>query len=467
MTDNAPQKRFLMVAIIISGGFITILNQTVMSPALPSIMRDFDISAGVGQWLTSIFLLVNGLMVPITAYLINRFTTRQLFMSAMAIFAAGTLIAALSGNFAMLLAGRVLQAVGAGIQLPFVSVMMMRLYPKEKRGLAMGLVGVVMGFAPAFGPVVSGWIVDEFGWKYIFFAIFPLAAAAMVLAAILLKNMETRDRGPLDWLSVVLSTLAFGGLLFGFSAAGSYGWVTPETIAPVCVGAVSLVFFVRRQLRLENPLLDLKILKTPTFSTSTILAMVVMSGMTVGAVITPIFLQNVLGLSALHSGMVFIPGALLMAAMSPVSGLLFDKFGPRALSITGLSIMTAGSVMLSFLSVDSPVYYIVIAYTFRMFGISMVNMPLNTWGINSLPNRKIPHGNAINNTGRQVAGSMGTALLVTVMMIVSGATSAEGLEAVAIGIDAAFGCASLLTLAALILTIVKVKKEKPEEDEEY
>jgi EmrB/QacA subfamily drug resistance transporter len=438
----------------------------VMSPALPSIMRDLGISASVGQWLTSIFLLVNGLMIPVTAFLIGRFSTRQLFFAAMLIFTAGTVVAAFSGSFLMLMAGRVLQAVGAGIQLPFVSVTMMLIFPKEKRGFAMGMVGVVMGVAPTVGPAAAGWIVDAWGWNYIFFAIAPLAVLDMILAFFLLKNLGMKEKNKLDWLSVLLSTLSFGGLLYGFSAAGSFGWIHPETLGPIGLGGICLVFFIRRQLKRKPPLLDLRILKNPVFSTATVLSMVVSAGMTVGAVITPIFLQDVLGLSAMNSGLILMPGALLMAAMSPVSGMLFDRFGPRILCICGLSILTAGSGMMAFIGTETVVPYVLVAYTFRLLGISLVNMPLNTWGINALSNRKIPHGNAINNTGRQVAGSMGTAILVTVMMLVSGDLETPDLASTALGIDAAFGGAALLTLAALIMAVFKVKKQ-PESDEDY
>lgn len=449
-----------MVAIIIMGAFISVLNQTVMSPALPSIMRDLGITAADGQWLTSIFLLVNGLMIPVTAYLIGRFTTRQLFFAAMLIFLAGTAICAFSSGFLMLLGGRVLQAVGAGIQLPFVSVMVMVIFPKERRGFALGIVGIVMGFAPAVGPTVAGWLVDQWGWHYIFWGIAPLAVLVILFALFLLKNIGTREAGKLDWLSVLLSTLAFGGMLFGFSSAGSAGWDSPRTYVSILAGALVLVFFVRRQLRHRPPLLDLRALGRKTFSTATILTMIVSAGLTSGAVLTPIFLQNVHGFSAMHSGIIMVPAAVAMACMSPVSGKLFDRFGPRILSITGLSVMTIGTTMLALLRKDTPEFYICFAYTFRMVGISFVNMPLSTWGINALPNSLIAHGNAINNTARQLAGSIGTALLVTIMTIVSQNAALPEIDATVRGVNAAFGGAVLFTATALILAIIKVRGGK-------
>jgi EmrB/QacA subfamily drug resistance transporter len=395
-------------------------------------------------------------MIPVTAYLIDRFTTRQLFFAAMLIFVAGTALAAFSVNFWMLLGGRVLQAVGAGIQLPFVSVMMMIIFPKEKRGFALGMVGVVMGFAPTIGPTIAGWLVDTWGWKYIFFGIGPLAILDIIMAFFLLKNLGEKKKSKFDWLSALFSTLGFGGLLFGFSTAGSLGWLRFETLVPIFTGAVVILFFVRRQLRRENPMLDLRVLKNAVFTNSVILSMVVAAGMTVGAVITPIYLQNVLNLTAMQSGLVLMPGALIMAAMSPVSGILFDRFGPRALCLSGLSVLTVGGVMLIFIGEHTSVTYVLIAYTFRMVGIATVNMPVTTWGLNALSNRRIAHGNAVINTGRQIAGSIGTAVLVTVMMMVSGTDSSDGAVAVSHGIDAAFACAAILTLFALVIAIIKV-----------
>jgi len=457
-------KEILMVAIVITGGFVTVLNQLVMAPALPSVMREFHITAATGQWLTSIFLLVNGLMVPVTAYLINRFTSRQIFTAAMCAFTAGSAAAALSTGFAMLLAARIVQAVGAGIMLPFATVMLMLIFPKSRRGFALGISGVVIGFAPAFGPTLAGWIIDMWGWRYIFIFIAPLAAIVMILALILLKNLGEKENVKLDALSVVLSTVGFGGLLFGFSVAGTMGWTSVITLGSILIGAVVIVFFVKRQFSIKEPMLNLRILKDGVFSTSTILAAVISAGLTVGAVVTPIYLQTVLGLSALNSGLMMMPGALLMAGMSPVSGMLFDRFGPRALSITGISLITAGSFMLTFLDVNSSYLYVCFSYSIRMFGMSMVNMPINTWGLNMLPNRLIAHGNAINNTARQIGGSLGTAVLVTVMMMVAANSSHHGLEATAIGISAAFRCAGILTAAALVLTIIRVKGGKNGED---
>lgn len=458
-------KEKLIIAIIFGGGFITVLNQTVMSPALPSIMRDFGISPAIGQWLTSAFLLVNGLMIPITAFLIDRFSTRQIFMASMLAFSLGSVAAIFSSNFPLLLGARMLQAVGAGIQLPFVSVNMMRIFPKERRGFALGITGVVIGFAPAVGPAVAGWAVDQFGWRSIFVGMAPLGLLSIILAIALLKNIGEPQRLRLDIRSVALSTIGFGGILFGFSSAGSQGWLSFQTCGALLAGTAALILFVRRQLKFESPLLDLRVLKNPIFSTSTILSMVVSGGLTAGAVITPIYLQNVLGESALFTGMILMPGAVVMALLSPVSGALFDRFGPRALCLCGMAVITAGSLMLSFIGLNTHPAYLLIAYTFRMMGISLVNMPLNTWGINALPSNKIAHGNSVNNTARQVSGSIGTALLITVMTLVSQLHQSSGALGLAKGVNASFATAAAMTGAGLVFAIIRVGRIKRPHDE--
>ena len=244
----------LVIAIIISGGFITILNQTVLTPALPSIMKDFGINADKGQWLTTAFMLVNGIMIPITAFLIDKFSTRKLFIGAMCIFSLGTILASIAPNFNILLLARILQAIGAGIQMPLGSVVMMLLFPKEKRGAALGLVGIVIAFAPAIGPTLSCLVVDKWGWHTIFAIIFPLTILVIVFALIFLRNIGERRNPKLDLLSVILSALAFGSLLYGFSAAASYGWLSSFTILPLVIGSGTMWVYVRRQLSLEEPL---------------------------------------------------------------------------------------------------------------------------------------------------------------------------------------------------------------------
>ncbi|MCQ4638093.1 multidrug efflux MFS transporter [Anaerovorax odorimutans] len=470
MDEHVVQKKgenhhILIIGVMLSGAFIAVLNQTVLSPALPSIMRDMNITAVEGQWLTTAFMLVNGIMIPITAYLINRFTTRQIFLSSMILFTMGTALAGFSKTFLVLLIARILQAMAAGILMPMIQTVILLLFPREKRGSAMGTVGIVIAFAPAVGPTLSGWFVDAWGWNSIFLVIAPLAAIDVLFGFGLLKNVGETKKLKLDQRSVIYSTLGFGGLLYGCSSAGSYGWFHPMTLAPLVAGIVFLVVFVRRQLKTENPLLELKILKTRIFAYSTIIAMIVNASLIAGTIITPIYLQNVLHFSALQSGLIMLPGAVLMGIMSPITGNLFDRFGPRGIAITGLTIMTGFSFFFVFIDETWVFSHLCIIYTVRLFGMSMVNMPLTTWGLNSLENNMIAHGSAINNTARQVAGSIGTAILITIMAMVTALNQGAGeLEATLRGMHAAYGVAACLGVVALVMAILFVKREKRTDD---
>lgn len=455
----------LIIGVMLSGAFIAVLNQTILSPALPSIMRDMHITAVEGQWLTTAFMLVNGIMIPITAYLIDRFTTRQLYLSSMVLFTAGTALAGFAGSFPLLLIARILQAMSAGILMPMIQTVILLLFPKEKRGSAMGTVGIVIAFAPAVGPTLAGWMVDAWGWHSVFLVIAPLAAIDVILGCFLLRNVGETGKPELDFLSVVVSTLGFGGLLYGFSAAGTYGWGHVLTLAPLAVGLVFFLVFVRRQLKLKTPLLQLRVLETKEFSYATIISMIINAALIAGTIITPIYLQNILHFSAMQSGLVMLPGAIIMGIMSPITGNLFDRFGPRIIAITGLGIMTAFSLFFVFMDETWTFGFLCMIYTVRMFGMSLVNMPITTWGLNSLENRMIAHGSAINNTARQVAGSIGTAILITIMTMVTAFSSSAGsVQATLRGMHAAFGVAVGLSAIALIMAILFVKKEKRIDD---
>jgi EmrB/QacA subfamily drug resistance transporter len=456
MAMGLSKKNLLMVAIIISGSFVTMLNQTVMPPMLPAIMTEYQITTPIAQWLTTIFLLVNGLMIPITAYLISRFSTRQIFLASMLIFIAGSVICAFTGGFFPLLGGRILQAIGAGVLMPFTTVIIMTLFPKERRGFALGISFVVVGTAPAFGPTLAGWITDTLGWRSVFYLILPLAVIDFVLAFLLLRNVSKSEKASLDGLSVVLSVLGFGGLLFGFSMAGARGWTHPMTWVPILVGAISLFFYGRRQFGAKEPLLNLRVLRNSVFSTSVLLTMIGQMGMTVGMIITPLFLQQAHGETALISGLTLMPAAIAMAATNPLSGMIFDKFGPRGIVIAGFAIHAVGSGLMATVGVNTPLAFIVIVYTVRMIGISFVYLSLNASAINALPNKYIAHGTAVINTGGMVAGSIGTAIMVTVMTMVSAAYPVAGPEALAHGVDVTFGVATAITLVALVISIWRI-----------
>lgn len=449
--NTAPKsmkQHIPLLAILLSGAFITILNQTLLGTALPPIMKDLNLTESTVQWLQSIFMLVNGIMIPITAFLIERFTTRKLFLTAMSLFAFGTLLAAISPNFSLLLAGRVFQASGAGIMMPLMQTIMFLIFPVEKRGTAMGMFGLVIAFAPAIGPTLSGWLVDQFHWKSVFYVVLPIAIVNITAAYFYLKNVTELKHPRVDILSIILSTFGFGGLLYGFSIAGNAGWVSAQVILTIGIGAISLFMFIRRQLKLEHPILEFRVFKHKMFSLTTGLGMIVFIAMIGTSVILPLFMQNMLGFSALDSGLVLLPGAIIMGIMNPITGRIFDRYGARWLAISGYAILIITTLMFTNLSTETTALYLTVLNAVRMLAVAMVMMPVTTAGLNQLPPELIPHGSAMNNTFRQMSGAIGTALLVTVMS--TAAIPSDGLVGLIHGVNVSFYVAAGISVIGFI-----------------
>lgn len=451
-------KKGPIVAVLLAGAFVAILNQTLLATAIPHIMSDLQISANTAQWLNTVFMLVNGIMIPITAFLIGRFTTRSLYFTAMGLFAAGTIICAVSPNFQLLMVGRIVQAAGAGITLPLMQTVLFMIFPVDRRGSAMGMVGLVISFAPAIGPTLSGWLVGQYPWSTLFYIILPIVIIDIIFAYFLLKNVTKQTFPKVDVLSIILSTFGFGGLLYGFSSAGASGWGSYPVIISMVVGAVTVTSFILRQLKLEQPILEFRVFKYSIFTITTAIGIVVFMSMIGAATILPIYMQDMHGFSALKSGLMLLPGAVVMGVMSPITGRIFDKIGARSLSITGLSLMTITTFMFTFLSDSTSFAYLAGMHTVRMLGMAMVMMPVTTAGLNQLPSRLIPHGTAMNNTMRQVGGSIGTALLVTIMTN----NAIEGVPAGMIhGVNISFLFATGLALIGLVLSFFIKRSDRP------
>lgn len=467
MAFGLTKQQTVMLIIMVFGTFVTVLNQTVVTPAQPSIMTEMAIDASTVQWLTTGFTLVNAIMIPVTAYLTDKHSTKMLYIISMGIFAIGSLLAGVAPNFPVLLVGRLLQAAGAGILMPMVMTVLMLTFPVERRGSAMGIFGIVIAFAPAIGPSVAGLVIDSFGWRILFYAIALLIAIVILISFFALKKAEPLNPSAhLDKLSVVLSTIGFGALLYGFSTIGSVG-INLFDGAITLVGVVVLILFFRRQVKMEQPMLNVRVLKNRRFLIGTVIGMIVQASLLAAGVLMPIYLQSYMGYSATVSGLVLMPGAILMGIMNPFAGRLFDKYGPRVLSIVGLIILTISTLGFATLSSSTDVVWLTIIYTIRMFSLSLVNMPITTWAMNALDNKVLNHGTSVNNTLRQVSGSLGTALLVSVDMFVSSTASGSmaPVEAGILGINAAFMTAVVLSAIALLLTILFVKNTPKKAEE--
>ncbi len=464
-TWGLTRKQIVMLAVLVFGTFVTVLNQTVVSPALPSIMAEMSVDAATAQWLTTGFTLVNAIMVPVTAFLTDRFTTRRLFLASMILFTCGTALAAWGPNFPVLLAGRLVQAGGAGILMPLVMTVLMWTFPVDRRGTAMGVFGIVIAFAPAVGPTVAGIIIDQANWHIMFWIIAALCAVVIIFAgAVLERGGETNKDVTLDAASVILSTLGFGGLLYGLSAIGSYG-ITADSVAGVVVGAVALVFFFRRQLRMEQPMLQVRVLSNRKFLIATIIVMLVQGALLAGGILIPIMLQSYMGMSATTSGIVLLPGAIVMGAMGPIAGRLFDKHGPRVLAVTGTGILALTTATFIFMGPGTGLVTLTVIYTVRLFSLSLVNMPISTWGMNALPDKLVNHGTSVQNTFRQVAGSLGTAIIVSTSTAASNAVagSTDATSAGVFGIHMAFVVATALCVIGFALTVALVRNKPGDE----
>ena len=452
MALGVERKELVMVGVLLVGVLLAVLNQTLLSPALPAIMADLQVDATTVQWLTSGYSLVEAVVIPLSAYLIGRFSTRQLFISAFALFTAGSLAAAIAPNFWVLLLGRVLQAACTGMSMPMVFTVILLVFPREKRGTAMGVIGLIIGFAPAVGPSVAGLLVDSVGWRALFAIVTALSVVVIVLAVAVLKNYGDFARAPFDRLSVVLSTAGLVCLLYGLSTfASSDNMIV--TVALMVAGLALCLLYVRRQLRLPEPMLQVGILRTRKYATSVIVIVIVQAALMGTGVITPLYIQGVLGFSATMSGVAMLPGALIGAFMGLVSGRMFDRFGVRRVVIPGVIVAVLGASGLVRLGIDSGFITLTLTYTVLVVGLQFTMTPLNTWGVNSLPNSVIQHAQGVSNTLNQVAASMGTAVLVSISALAPAvAPDAPALEQSYLGDHMAFITTfALMCVAALII----------------
>ncbi|ADU29539.1 MDR family MFS transporter [Evansella cellulosilytica] len=468
MNNNENYSKVLIAGLLLTGSFIAVLNQTLMITAIPPLMAEMNITENTAQWLTTVFMLVMGIMVPISAFLIEKFTTRQLFMTAMGVFTLGTVLAAVATNFPVLLLARIIQSIGAGVMIPLMQTVFLLIFPVERRGAAMGYIGLVISFAPAIGPVLSGWVTTNYEWRYMFMGIIPLAVIMLIVAFFSMRNVTELKNPKVDPISIMLSTFGFGGLLYGFTSAGNNGWGSPMTIIFLALGVITIYFFVKRQLGMSHPMLEFRVFKAKMFRLSTVICSIGFLGLIGLETLIPLYMYNMRGFTAVEAGMVLLPGAIITGFMAPITGRIFDRLGARVLAIPGLIIMTISTFAFLFIDTTTSLVYLSTMYAIRMFGFSMVMMPVNTAGLNQIPRKLIPHGSAVTNTIRQMSASIGTGLLVTTMTTAErvAGRSPNIINPDIFGAIIAFGMIGVLTLVALILSF-KVKRTSPPTDEEW
>lgn len=461
--DLSEQTRKILLIVMIAGCFFSTLNQTLLNVALSDLMNTFSVSPTTIQWLATGFMLVNGILVPITAFLMKRFSTRQLFISAMLFLLAGSVVAACAVNFGMLLTGRMIQAVGAGIILPLMMTVIVYLFPEERRGAIMGKVGFAIIFAPAIAPTLAGFIIDYLSWRWLFISLIPFIVIIIGLAYKYLMNVNEGAKSKIDLISLLYSTFGFGFLLFGFSSAGSRGWDDAVILSTISAGLIIIFLFCQRQLSSQDPLLNLSVFRYKMYSMTTIVNVAITIIMYADLILLPMYLQDGRGFSALDAGLILLPGAIINALLSPVTGKLFDKYGAKPLFIFGLLLIAISMWLVIDLSSTTSYVYILVRTIVLRIGLAFITMPLNTAALNAIPRELASHGSAVNNTIRQLAGAIGTAVIVTVYSLQLTDSSVLANESYANAASSTYFYMFILAIIAfiIVLFVPKHKQKNP------
>lgn len=457
---HLSRTAFVSLVILTFITFVGNFTQLQLSSALPTIVKDFGVSVTTGQWLTSVFQLVMGVMVPLTAYLTRRFTTRQIVVTSMLVFTAGSLLAWLGPSFVVVLFGRILEAIGTGVMWPVLQITVFSIYPLSRRGLAMGTVGMAMSVAPAIGPVIGGWQTDANGWRSIFMSLSVIGLVSVLLAFFGLHNFGRSDcDAKADFFSVSLSVFGFGGLMFGFTNIEAHPFTHPLVWVPIVVGVAGIVWFVVRQIHMsmvyqawetshesssglrrgqwapKPALLNLGVLRNRSFTVGTICAALSFFAFSSIMVIIPLYIQNDRGYSATMSGLIMLPGAIGQCIAQFCGGRLLDRFGARPVALVGSATLLIGTLMMSMIGTDTWIWWVSISQFTRQIGMGLVLMPVTTWSLNCLARQEVSAGSAVTNTVRQIAGAIGAPVMVITMETLTRVFHEGGLGATLANID--------------------------------
>lgn len=458
--DNAARNR-LVIAILLVSTFVVFLNETIMSVAIPHLMEDLGVTASAAQWLTTAFLLTMAVVIPVTGFMLQRLNTRPIFLIAMAIFSTGTLLCAVAPGLDLLVTGRVVQAVGTAMMMPLLMTTVMTLVPPEARGKTMGNISIVMSVAPAIGPTIGGFILANMHWRWMFILVLPIALGALLLGARRIQNVSTPRYAPLDVFSVILSAMAFGGLIYGLSSVGeSVAHSDQPTLVPlwvpIAVGALAMAVFVWRQLRLQRDnkaLLDLRVFQSRNYTISVSMMLVAMMALFGTVILLPIYTQQVLGLDTLQTGLLLLPGGLIMGLLGPVVGRLYDRFGPTVLAVPGAILVSAVLWALTLVGQDTVPWALLAGHIVLSVGLALIFTPVFTSSMGSVRMELYSHASAVLGSAQQLAGAAGIALFIALMTIRTAALSAEGMaptEALAGGIRLAFLVGAVISLFAIV-----------------
>lgn len=450
-----------VLATLVAAATVMILNETSLSVALPAVMRDFGINAASAQWLITVFMLTMAVVIPTTGFLIQRFSTRQIFFASVGLFIVGTIMGAVAPAFVVLLLGRIVQAAGTALIIPLLMTVMLQMVPLERRGTVMGFIGVVIAVAPATGPTVGGAILEAFTWHAIFLCMLPLLVGVLLLGAKLLSNVGENSTQPIDLISVVLSVVAFGGTVYSLSSletALDTGDNVGMLVGLLVIAVIALVVFALRQVRLgkkAQALLDLRPFKIRNFSLAVLIALFSFSVLIGTVTMLPLFVQNGLGDGARTAGLIVLPGGVIQAVMSPIIGRVYDSVGPKPIMIPGAFLMAAGTWLFTTIGTETQVWQLVTFHVIFAFGFGLLMTPMMTTALSSLTGELYSHGSAILTTLQQLAAAAGTALLMVILTRGTDSGLAAGLtEAAATsdGVRAAFVVAALMVTAIIPIT---------------
>lgn len=454
------QRAMIFLCLVVSGISSSVLS-TAMTTALPGVVEYFGISTSVGQWITSGYSLAMGMIMPLTAFLITRFPTKRLYLTGIGAFIAGLLVSIFAGDFALMMVGRVLQACGNGVLMTAAQVVIMTIYPIKKRGTMMGTYGLATTAAPVVAPTIAGLMIDAFGWKSIFYVSLVIMILSFIISCIVFDDvLELQDK-KFDVVSFVESIVAFGGVTLGIGNLSTFGILSIEAGVPLLLGAVVCVFFVTRQCRLEKPFLDVKILVNRNYAVSVISSMVLYLVMMGSSVMMPLYVQSVMGYSAVVSGLVTLPGSLATALVSPFAGKLYDEIGIKKIFVAGAAALVISNIGMFFLSMETPLWTAAALNVIRNISIGSLMMPLLTWGTSNVHPTKMADASSLLTSLRTIAGSIGSAVFVGIMTMVA-ASSAEtsGDNAMMHGMNMSFFWMAVGAAVLLLIAVFAVREKR-------
>lgn len=411
------KKPMLAMLGMLIGGFVGMLSETSLNIALPNLMAQLHVSVGTVQWLVTGYMLVIGIVLPLSSLLTRWFSTRQLIIFGLVDFIVGAAISALSSTFAMLLVGRMIQGIATGLILPLMFTVATLIFPPYKLGSAMGMIGLVIMFAPAIGPTLAGLIIGALSWQWLFWAFVPFLLIGLIFALKYLPNVGKLSKPKVDIGAILLSTLGFGGLVVAVSLASNYGWASPVVLGILVVALVILFFYIRRQLHSQTPILNFHVFNRRDFKIGAILVMLNFGIILSSMYLLPMFWQNGLAIPVALTGIVMLPGGVVNAVFSAISGRLYDKMGAKKLAVAGFAITLIGLVMLLLASKDAPMWYVILAHIVAMIGVPVAMSPSQTFGLNALDPMTASDGSTIMNTFQQIIGAISTAVATSLLAI--------------------------------------------------